>query len=67
MADKRTPEEVIQVAIDEALKEASPFYEGMARPYIPLLQGKVSQALHQEGWVIVDGDIWAKIKMADQK
>lgn len=62
MADKRAPAEVIQLAIDNALKEASPFYEGLARPYIPLLEQRILQDLQKEGWVIVDGDAWAKVK-----
>jgi hypothetical protein len=58
----RVPAEVIQVAIDEALKAANPFYEGLARPYIPLLEQKIEQALAAEGYTIVETQAWAKLK-----
>lgn len=67
MADKRIVPEVIQVAIDDALKTASPFYEGLARPYIPLLEQKIMEALKAEGYVIVEGDAWTKLKEASSR
>lgn len=67
MADKRVPAEVIQVAIDDALKAASPFYEGLARPYIPLLEAKILEELKAEGYVIVETDAWSKLKDAVNK
>lgn len=49
----RVPAEVIQVAIDEALKAASPFYESMAREHIPALEQAIQAALQMEGYVII--------------
>jgi hypothetical protein len=48
----RIPEEVVQVAIDDALRAASPFYESMARDHIPALQVAIFQALEAEGYQI---------------
>lgn len=49
----RVPAEVIQVAIDDALTQASPFYEAMARPHIPALDQAIELALTKEGYEIV--------------
>lgn len=52
----RIPEEVVQVAIDDALKQASTGfvnYESMARDHIPALQVAIFQALEAEGYQIV--------------
>jgi hypothetical protein len=63
----RVPAEVIQVAIDDALKQANPFYEGLARPYIPQLEVKIQEALHAEGYSIVETQAWATLKDAASK
>lgn len=49
----RVPAEVIQVAIDDALKAASPIYESIAKPHIPALDQKIEEALVMEGYSIV--------------
>lgn len=49
----RVPAEVIQVAIDDALKAVNPFYENMAKPHIPALDQKIEEALVMEGYSIV--------------
>ena len=49
----RVPAEVIQVAMDDALKKANPFYEGLAKPYIPQLDQLIEEALVTEGYSIV--------------
>lgn len=63
----RIPAEVIQVAIDDALKAANPFYEGLARPYIPQLEVKIQEALHAEGYSIVETQAWVTLKDAAAK
>jgi hypothetical protein len=49
----RVPAEVIQIAIDDALKQASPVYESLAREHIPALEQAIQAALQMEGYMIV--------------
>lgn len=62
----RVPAEVIQVAIDDKLREASPFYEAMARPHIPALDQAIEQALTTEGYTIIDTAELDRLRLIEQ-
>lgn len=54
MADALEPiEKVMQVSIDEALKESAPMFEGMARDHIPALVQRLVIDIDVAGYSIV--------------
>jgi hypothetical protein len=46
-------EKVMQVSIDDALKESAPMFEGMARDHIPVLVQRLLLDVDAAGWAIV--------------